>query len=114
MNRFKIPWRTTASAALLTCIPLIAGSVYAQTIEPPPSPSGLTAAATSHNTIELNWSSATADKVDIYRGDSLLPAPETNDGTYTDNINRKDGGSYLYKVCKAGSETCSNIASVIF
>ena len=114
MNRFKIPWRTTTSAALMICISLIAGNVYAQTTEPPPSPFGLTAAATSHNTIELNWSSATADKVDIYRGDSLLTAPETNDGTYTDNINRKDGGSYLYKVCKAGSEACSNIASVIF
>jgi len=114
MNRFNIPWRTTAFSVLLACISVDAATVYAQTPEPPSRPSGLTAAATSPNTIELNWSGVKADKVDIYRGDSLLTAPETNDGTYTDNINRKDGGSYLYKVCKAGSEACSNIASVIF
>jgi len=115
MNRFNVPWWNTYYAGLFGCILLIAVNTYAQ---PPPSspspPSRLTAEATNHNTIKLNWSSANTDKVDIYRGDSLLTAPETNDGTYTDNINGKGNGSYLYKVCKAGSETCSNIAGVIF
>ena len=34
---------------------------------------------------------------------------------YTDNIGQKGGGSYLYQVCEAGSETnCSNIVQVDF
>jgi thermitase len=112
MNRLNIPWYKAASVALFGCSSLIA------TAQPAPAPisppSRLTAEATSPNTIELNWSGAKTDQVEIYRGDALLTSPEANDGSYTDRIDREGGGSYLYKVCEAGSTACSNIASVIF
>jgi len=38
-----------------------------------------------------------------------------NDGAYTDNIGQKGSGvSYTYKVCEAGTSTCSNESTVIF
>jgi hypothetical protein len=112
MNRFKIPWWNTAFAALFGCVSLIAVNTSAQA--PPSPPSRLTAEATNHDTIELKWSGPKTDHVDIYRGDSLLTTPEANDGSYTDNIIRKGDDSYLYKVCEMGSDTCSNIAGVVF
>ena len=109
MNRYNTSCCKAAAAVLFGCISLIAS---AQT--PPASLSELTAAATSHDTIELNWSGASTGTVDIYRDDSLLTVPQSNDGSYTDNIIRKEGDSYLYKVCETDSDTCSNIAGVIF
>ena len=37
-----------------------------------------------------------------------------NNGAYTDNIGKKGGGSYTYKVCEAGTTTCSNEVSVSY
>jgi hypothetical protein len=38
-----------------------------------------------------------------------------DDGAYTDNINKKGGGvTCTYKVCEAGTTTCSNDATVVF
>ncbi len=67
--------------------------------------------------VDLSWSgtSASATHVDIHRDGAILAADEANDGTYTDDINAKGGGSYTYKVCEAGSTTvCSNEVSVVF
>lgn len=64
--------------------------------------------------VDLSWGGATTASVDIYR-DGALIATTGNDGSYTDNLNRKGGGSYLYQVCEENSTSaCSNTASVVF
>jgi thermitase len=37
-----------------------------------------------------------------------------NNGAYTDPIGGSGAGTYTYQVCKAGSTTCSNQATVTF
>ena len=64
-------------------------------------------------TVDLSWSGAAATSVDVYR-DGTRIATTANDGAYTDAINRKGGGSYVYRVCDAGTTTCSNNATVTF
>jgi len=61
----------------------------------------------------LAWSGATSAKVDVLRNGAKVATPD-NTGSYTDNINKKGGGSYTYKVCEAGTSTCSNEATVTF
>ena len=62
---------------------------------------------------DLTWSGAVGGNVDVYRDDNLT-ATTANDGAYTDNINNRGGGSYTYRVCEAGTTTCSNDATVSF
>jgi hypothetical protein len=63
--------------------------------------------------VDLAWSNVTATNVDIYRNGAKIQTTG-NDGVATDNINKKGNGSYTYKVCAAGSSTCTNQASVSF
>ena len=62
---------------------------------------------------DLIWSGATSADVDVYRDDNKI-STTANDGSYTDNINRKGRDSYTHKVCQAGTSTCSNVATVTF
>jgi serine protease len=62
---------------------------------------------------DLSWSGAGSSDVDIYR-DGQRIATTANAGAYTDNIDQRGGGSYVYEVCEAGSSTCSNTATVVF
>jgi PKD repeat protein len=62
---------------------------------------------------DLSWSGATSTNVDVYRNGALVATTE-NDGFHTDAINNRGGGSYTYKVCEAGTATCSNEAAVTF
>lgn len=88
---------------------------------------GITLTATGYKVkgvqrADLEWSGTTSN-VDIYRasnGGSLVKIV-TNDADnpsgpdYTDNINKKGAGSYVYRVCVAGgTTTCSNDATVVF
>jgi hypothetical protein len=63
--------------------------------------------------VDLIWSGATSANVDIRR-DGILIATTANDEAYTDNIDQRGGGSYVYQVCEAGGTVCSNTATVIF
>ena len=54
-----------------------------------------------------------ASSVDVYRSGSKITTTG-NDGSMTDSINERGGGSYSYKVCAAGTSTCTNQASVSF
>jgi len=66
---------------------------------------------------DLEWSGATSTEVDIKRdGDTIatITNNKNNDNFYTDNIDNVGGGSYTYKVCEAGTEICSNEATVTF
>ena len=62
---------------------------------------------------DLTWSGATSTNVDIYRDGSLITTV-ANSGSYTDNINRRGGGSYTYQVCEAGTNICSNTANASY
>lgn len=64
--------------------------------------------------VDLTWSGATSTSVDIYRNGSVV-ATTADDGAHTDVTGEKGGGvSYTYKVCKAGTSTCSNDAVTSF
>lgn len=65
------------------------------------------------HTIDLTWSGATSSNVDIYRNGSLQTTT-ANDGSYTDATNNRGGASYTYRVCEAGTSTCSNDATATF
>jgi N-acetylmuramoyl-L-alanine amidase len=62
---------------------------------------------------DLAWSGADSTDVDVYR-DGTVIATTANDGSYKDNIDQRGGGSYRYQVCEAGTNTCSNEATVSF
>jgi hypothetical protein len=51
--------------------------------------------------------------VDIYRNNVLL-VNTANDGFYTDSIGGRGHGTFTYQVCNAGTQTCSNQATVTF
>ncbi len=65
-------------------------------------------------TTDLTWTpSGSSSQVDIYREGNLI-ATIDNSGTYTDNTDFRGGGSLVYKVCEAGTDTCSNEITVQF
>jgi hypothetical protein len=62
---------------------------------------------------DLAWNGLTASSIDVYRnGARVMGTP--NDGAETDSINKKGSATYTYKVCAAGTDSCSNTASVTF
>lgn len=60
---------------------------------------------------DLTWSGATSTSVDVFRNAAIV-ATTVNDGAYTDNTGSKSLASATYKVCEAGTETCSNEVTV--
>ena len=62
---------------------------------------------------DLTWRGATSTTVDVYRNGSRV-VTTANDGAHTDKIGTKGGGSFTYRVCEAGTNTCSNTSSVSF
>ena len=63
--------------------------------------------------VDLTWSGATSSDVDIFRnGVKILTT--TNDGAHADNTGAKGGGSFTYKVCEAGTSTCSPNRTIVF
>ncbi len=65
--------------------------------------------------VNLTWSGAseTTTDVDIYR-DGVLSMTTLNDGSYTDDINSRGGGTYEYQACESGTLTCSTTETVVF
>jgi serine protease len=63
--------------------------------------------------VDLAWSGATSINVDIYRnGTRIVTVP--NNGAYTDSPGGRGHATYTYRVCNAGTQTCSNQATVTF
>jgi hypothetical protein len=62
---------------------------------------------------DLSWTGATSNRVDVYRNGARV-ATTANDGFYTDRINGHGSGSFTYRVCNSGTQTCSNDATVTF
>jgi hypothetical protein len=64
----------------------------------------------------LLWSGVTGTNVDVYRDGALIKTTE-NDGKYA-NLARyasaKGTVAYQYRVCAAGTTSCSNISTTSF
>jgi hypothetical protein len=61
---------------------------------------------------DLSWNGASGE-VDVYRdGEPLVYNISVS--PYTDDIDNKGGGSYVYRVCEAGTSECSNESTVVF
>jgi hypothetical protein len=89
-----------------------------ETPTPTPTPSQITLSAMGHkvrgvNKVDLSWTGATSSQVDIYRNGAVI-ATTDNDGAYTDLTGNKGRATYTYKVCEAGTSTCSNEVTVSF
>jgi CubicO group peptidase (beta-lactamase class C family) len=63
--------------------------------------------------VDLGWSGATGPTVDLYRNNARL-AMVPNSGNYTDATGRKGAATFSYRVCEAGTSTCSNTVTVRF
>ena len=63
--------------------------------------------------VDLKWSGAASSSVDIYRNGSRI-ATVSNTGSYSDQFDKRAKGSFTYKVCAAGTGTCSNQATISF
>ncbi len=61
----------------------------------------------------LTWSGATGTNVDVYRNNAVI-ATTANDGSHTDQLAKNQTGTFTYKVCNAGTSTCSNNASITY
>jgi PKD repeat protein len=82
------------------------------------APSGITLSASGYKTkgipkVDLTWSGATGTNVDVFRN-GVKVTTTANDGAHTDTLAKGSAGTFTYKVCQAGTSTCSNDASVVF
>jgi len=83
-----------------------------------PTPGQITLTARGYKvqgrqTVDLAWSGATSSTVDIYRnGTRIVTVP--NNELYTDSTGGHGHATYTYKVCNAGTQTCSNQVTVTF
>ncbi|MBI4088381.1 S8 family serine peptidase [Candidatus Kaiserbacteria bacterium] len=85
---------------------------------PPPPDTAIVLEATGYKVkglqkVSLSWSGATTAQIDIYRDNALI-ITTVNDNSYTDAIDQKGAGAYVYKVCEAETATCSNESAVTF
>src|SRR5438552_3190466 len=65
------------------------------------------------NTSRLKWRGATSPSVDVYRDGNVI-ATTPNDGLYDDSTGTTGQASFMYTVCEAGTQTCSNAVTVNF
>ena len=114
------PTATATATATVTPSPTPTATATA-TATPTSTPTatpGITLSARGYKvqgrqTVDLTWSGATSSTVDIYRNNALI-ANTLNDGFYTDSIGAHGHGTYTYRVCNAGTQTCSNQVTVTF
>ena len=84
------------------------------TTAPPPSTIALTLSLSSPTVVRLQWSGATSSSIDVLRrasgtGTFTKVASSSNDGNAADT---PGAGTWDYKVCHAGTSTCSNTATI--
>jgi PKD repeat protein len=97
----------------------IKGRIISVEAEPPPPPPGFVLTATGsrahggRHVGHLQWTGATSTHVDVFRN-GTLSTTTANSGSYNDPIGTVGRGTYTYTVCEAGSNTCSNEATVVF
>jgi len=65
------------------------------------------------DTARLKWRGANSANVDVYRDGNVI-ATTPNDGLYDDSTGITGQASFMYQVCEAGTQTCSNTVTVNF
>jgi PKD repeat protein len=60
---------------------------------------------------DLSWANASGANVDVFRNGTRITTT-ANDGAHTDTLSA--AGTYTYRVCNAGTSTCSSDATVTF
>ena len=88
------------------------------TPSPTPTPGPITLSALGRkvggvNTVDLTWSGATSANIDVNRNGVVI-ATVQNTGAYTDSTGTRSRATFTYRVCEAGTQTCSNDATVRF
>jgi len=86
---------------------------------PTPTPGQITLSARGYKvhgqqTVDLSWNGATSNNIDIYRNGVLIATVPNIPGFYTDHIGVRGKGTYIYKLCQAGTQNCSNEVTVRF
>jgi PKD repeat protein len=100
-------------------VPSIARIVKVGTAtEPPPPPSSISLAVSGRQDattqyMTLTWTGGRGAMVDVYRNGPLIKTTE-NDGRYINSRTFQGAATYTYKVCEAGTTTCSKEATVEF
>jgi hypothetical protein len=64
-------------------------------------------------TVDLLWTGATSATVDIYR-DGVSITTIRNTESYTDSTGEKGNATFIYQVCEASTQNCSNQVTVRF
>jgi len=64
--------------------------------------------------VDLSWNGATSANIDVYRNGALVATVSNIPGFYTDNIGARGKGTYIYRVCGAGTQNCSSQVTVRF
>lgn len=87
-------------------------------VTPPPTGGDITLSLNGYKTkgvknVDLTFDGLTTANVDVFRNGSKVTTT-TNDGSFTDSISSKGGGTFTYKVCEEASSTCSTEQSVTF
>jgi Hypothetical glycosyl hydrolase family 15 len=79
---------------------------------PPGQPPISLTATQTHSSVQLNWRGPKSRNVDVSRnGVAIRRTP--NDGSYTDRLGSLAAGTFAYKVCLAGTSTCSGTVSLL-
>jgi V8-like Glu-specific endopeptidase len=86
--------------------------------EDPPPPDGFTLSGSGSKVqgrwrADLSWTGSSASQITVFRNDSAI-ATVNNTGSYVDQTNFRGGGSLTYRVCEAGTSTCSNNVTISF
>jgi V8-like Glu-specific endopeptidase len=84
--------------------------------EPPPtgfSLSGTGSKVQGRWRADLSWTGSSASNITVFRNDSAI-ATVSNSGSYVDQTDFRGGGSLTYRVCEAGTSTCSNNVTISF
>src|SRR5438874_472184 len=86
---------------------------------PTATPAGIALTASGRkvhgfDTVDPSWSGATSANVDIYRNGVIIATVTSTPGSYTDNTGQKGRATFIYKVCEAGTQNCSNQVTVTF
>jgi hypothetical protein len=112
--------RDDGSATSSVTLGPTSGAILRTTVEPapqppppppPPSAEPSLTASVSGTSVRLAWRGLIAARVDIFR-DGTRAATASNKGSYTDKLPRKTSGTFSYRVCGAGTATCTPTATV--
>jgi hypothetical protein len=75
-------------------------------------PAGIQLTATvSGRYVQLSWSGMASARIDVFRNGTRLTTV-ANTGSYTDRLARRAHGTFAYRICAAGRQTCSTTVSV--